>query len=245
MGIKKLCNFRKISDVDVNSQSTWEGPTTFLTFDIDWAHDDIIRDTMRLLANSNACATFFVTHDTPVLNELRAQPLFELGLHPNFNKILNVEDCHLSANDVVKNLKAIVPEATAVRSHSTTFSSQLCNIFAKNGLSHDCNFFIPDFSQIELKPWKNWLGMTMVPYFWEDDVACLDMNVAPVFNLIEREGIRVFDFHPIHVYLNTESMARYEATKSMHHHPEELKKYRYEGFGARSQLIHLLEANQR
>ena len=81
----------------------------------------------------------------------------------------------------------------------------------------------------------------MVPYFWEDDVACIDPNVSEVSSLVRRHGIKVFDFHPIHVFLNTESLDRYERTRPLHQNPKELIKHRFEGYGTRSRLIELLE----
>ena len=54
-------------------------------------------------------------------------------------------------------------------------------------------------------------------------------------------GFHVFDFHPIHVFLNTESLDRYERTRSIHQNPKELIKHRYQGHGTRSWLMELLE----
>lgn len=65
--------------------------TIYLTFDIDWAHDTILEYTVDLLEKHEVAATFFVTHDTPVLNRLRDNPLFELGIHPNFNPLFSPE----------------------------------------------------------------------------------------------------------------------------------------------------------
>ncbi len=235
---KRFC-FGKISEIDVENRSSWDEEKIFLTFDIDWAHDDIIRDCQQLVEITGISATFFITHNTPVIDELRIQPQFELGLHPNFNHILEGNE-NTSAEEVLHRLKSVVPEATSVRSHSTTFSSKICALFMENGLTHDSNYFIPDFSEISLKPWKNWIGVTMVPYLWEDDVACLDDSVAPVLSVVERSGLRVFDFHPIHVFLNSESLDRYNQTKELHHNPTELVKHRYEGYGTRNRLLELL-----
>ena len=236
--IKKY-NFGNISDINVGNELA-EGDL-FLTFDIDWAHDDVIRDCMVLVERYDASATFFMTHQTAMIKELRENKKIELGIHPNFNKILNGTENGTSAEQILKSLKRIVPEATSVRSHSTTFSSQLCALFAKYDLTHDSNYFIPDYSEIELKPWKNWLGVTMVPYLWEDDVACVDCSVGAISQLVQRKGLRVFDFHPIHVFLNTESLSRYENTREYHRNPEELIKHRYKGYGTRNRLIELLE----
>lgn len=238
-------NFHKISDIDADNPLSWGSDTLFLTFDIDWAHDDVIRDCQLLLDEASVCTTFFITHDTPVIDELRANARFELAIHPNFNHLLDGTSKEYSAEQVIQSLKSIVPEATSVRSHSTTFSSQLCSLFVRYGLTHDSNFFVPDFSGINLKPWRNWLGMTMVPYLWEDDVAFSDDSVNNVLSLVKQEGLRVFDFHPIHVFLNSESPDRYNKTRALHQKPEELIKYRYEGYGTRSRLIELLELSKK
>ncbi len=76
--------FKNISSIVVNEEHTWKDKI-FLTFDIDWANDDVLNDTIDLIERSDIAATWFVTHDTPVLNRLRANPRFELGIHPNFN----------------------------------------------------------------------------------------------------------------------------------------------------------------
>ena len=42
--------------------------------------------------------------------------------------------------------------------------------------------------------------------------------------------------------LNSESIDRYEKTRTLHGTPKELIKYRYDGWGVRNTLIKLLEA---
>lgn len=64
---------------------------------------------------------------------------------------------------------------------------------------------------------------------------------TPMMELASRPGLKVFDFHPIHVFLNTESLDRYERTRPLHQNPKELIKHRYQGDGTRSRLIELLE----
>ncbi len=77
--------FQIISVIEVNKNYT---DTIFLTFDIDWACDGVLADTIDMVEQADICATWFVTHDTPLLNRLRKNPKFELGIHPNFNNIL-------------------------------------------------------------------------------------------------------------------------------------------------------------
>ena len=48
-----------------------------ITLDIDWSPDFIIRNVSKVLRKNNVKATWFVTHESPVLDELRENKLFE------------------------------------------------------------------------------------------------------------------------------------------------------------------------
>ena len=166
-------NFSTISKIDPGDSSTWANKL-FLTFDVDWAHDDVLLDSADLINESGAAATWFVTHATPVLNDIRALQSQELGLHPNFNPLLDgVSDNRLNSEKIVKALLDIVPEAKSIRSHSMTQSSRLLDLFQSCGLTHEVNHFIPHHAGIELKPWILWNRLCKIPYFWEDDVHVL------------------------------------------------------------------------
>ena len=77
-----------ISKIDLKNKATYHGQT-FLTIDIDWAPDFVILDTVELLLKYNVVATILVTHDSPLLQDLRSHKNFEFGIHPNFNPLLN------------------------------------------------------------------------------------------------------------------------------------------------------------
>lgn len=236
--------FSTISSIDLDEPRSWEDKI-FLTFDIDWAHDDVLADCIDLVEQADVSATWFVTHETPLLERLRANPKFELGIHPNFNFLFNMQSqAGASADEVVKRVMALVPEATAVRSHHMTQSSGLLNIFRDNGLTHDCNHFIPVTAGMTLKPWELWGGLLRVPYSWEDDVMCVygqKYELPSISEMLRQDGLLVFDFHPIHVYLNTEDLQRYERTRSIHYQPDALLCERFDGVGARRWLLEILE----
>lgn len=234
----KLNKWIKISETD---KSLEDIELMAMTFDIDWACDEVLNDTIDIIENANIESTWFITHNTTLLDRLRANPKFELGIHPNFNPLLEGMQPHgNNCEQVVKKLMTFVPEAKAVRSHSTTQSSQLFEVFKSVGLTYECNHFIPWYLNLELKPWKLWNGLIRVPYFWEDDVSCLYGYKEKMIDLVNQSGLKVFDFHPIHVFLNTESLDRYERTRDIHNKPNELIKYRYKGKGTRTRLIELL-----
>lgn len=211
-----------------------------LTLDIDWACDDVLSDTIDLVESAGAPATWFITHDTPLLARLRANGGFELGIHPNFNPLL--DGSAGNAERVLDSILEIVPEAVSVRSHSMVQSSRLLELFSSRGLMFDCNHFIPAQSEITLKAWELWNGMVKVPHFWEDDVAFINGEGFDCSVLLDREGLKVFDFHPIHIFLNTEEPARYELTRNLHSDADRLRLERFSGCGTRSYFLELLQA---
>lgn len=231
-----------ISDIDVNAPPSWEGKY-FLSFDIDWAEDAVISLTADILEDAHAKATFFVTHDTPVLDRLRENPNFELGIHPNFNHLLGGSDANgKDMEEVVDRLLELVPEAKAVRSHSATVSSFLLQLFDRKGLVYDCKYFVHHSSGNVMGPWTHWNGMIEVPYVWADDVACTADTMADYAALSDYKGIRVMDFHPIHIYLKTDVYDRYERSRAAHRDMEAIKAHiNTQALGSQDVLKKILE----
>ena len=239
-------SFGKIGDINVNNKESYENKF-FITFDVDWACDEVFSFAIDTMEDAGLPATWFITHETSLLARLRANEKFELGLHPNFNGLLSNSSGPVgqSANSIVKDILKIVPEAKAFRSHSMTQSSVLLNIFIDNGLTHDCNHFIPASLGYELLPWRMWNGLTRVPYFWEDDIHFLsECNFELSGGLVGR-GIKVFDFHPIHVFLNTEHIDRYNRSREFHRDFKSLTSQRNEGPGTYNILSELLNLGKK
>lgn len=236
--------FSTVSAVKPEEPASWDG-RTFLTFDIDWAHDDVIHHAIDMVEAAGAPATWFVTHDSPVLERLRANELFELGIHPNFLPLLMRGDPAqgATAEEVVDRLLAIVPEAKSVRSHSLVSSGRLLQIFQKRGLTHDANAFLPCWGGGPLRPWADWFGMIRVPYQFEDDFWFENTDVSIAGLLPKQAGICGYDFHPIHVFLNSEATDRYEAARADFGNPQALRLRRNaERFGAADMLKAVLDA---
>jgi len=226
-----------LSKINPDNEKTWEGKI-FVTFDVDWAHDEVIHDSLELIRSVQAETTWFVTHKTPLLAELQRDPSFELGIHPNFNPLLN-GDSNTSSEKIIADCLSIVPTARSVRSHSLTQNERLVDQFWTAGLTHISNFFVPYGSGFQVKPFRIWDGIITTPHSWQDNVALkMNMGFPKLADFVS--GLHVFDFHPIHVFLNTENLERYEHTRALHHKPKELIKHRYKGYGTRSRLLELL-----
>jgi len=71
------------------------------------------------------------------------------------------------------------------------------------------------------------------PHFWDD-------QIEPPFSdklieiALEKDGVYVFDFHPVHLLLNTPNRDWYFAMRDRFKAGESLKGLAYDGFGTRS-----------
>ena len=121
------------------------------------------------------------------------------------------------------------------------------------GLTHESNIYVPSHVQIDLTPIRIWNGIIRVLHSFEDDLFLLEnlstdaancqVSAHIQMNVLENSRLCVLDFHPIHVFLNTESMDRYEQTRSLHTQPDALKHHRCANSGTRSALQTLLGLN--
>ena len=239
--MKKYSN---ISSIKTEDKSTWSDKT-FLTIDMDWAHDEVIEDTLHIINSHGASSTWFVTHKSSLLNQMENNDNIELGIHPNFNKILDGSNYHNNTNSskIIEDALKLVRNCKSIRSHSLTQSEKLLDEFQSFGLTHICNLYIPLSANIELKPFNLWDNITIVPHSWQDNVQLRLYNKLLKIDSINNVNLKVFNFHPIHIYLNTENLVRYENTRHLHNNPKELIRYRYNGFGIRSLLLELMKNN--
>ena len=83
-------------------------------------------------------------------------------------------------------------------------------------ITTDVSLFLPH--ALSLSPVEYWWRRRLllrIPYYWEDD---FEMGLpAPDWELTSRlkkaDGLKVFDFHPIHIYLNSPSVNPYQRFK--------------------------------
>jgi hypothetical protein len=174
-----------------------------ITLDIDWACDEVIADSLQLLADAGLRATLFATHNTTLLRDAGNH---EIGIHPNF---LPTKDYA----SVLDKLRETYPSAKGVRCHSYYQSTPILDLFVQRGLKYDSNIVMLRCDGI--RAFRHWNGLVRMPVFWEDDVNCVaggDWD-ADALSLSDPESLYIFDFHPIHLFLNTETMERYRRAK--------------------------------
>jgi hypothetical protein len=196
-----------------------------LTFDIDWAPDFMIDSVAEVLAAAGVKSTWFVTHASPALEKLRKRPeLFELGIHPNF---LPGSTHGSSPQQVLDHCLKLVPKALSMRTHSLVQSTPLLETaILHGGIKADVSLFLPGAIHLEPVPYR-WKGRELVrfPYFWEDD---FEMEAStPRWDLaavgVDQPGLKIFNFHPVHLYMNAASMEAYANLKKAGHKIDQLK----------------------
>jgi hypothetical protein len=209
------------------------------TSDIDWAPEAVIEDTIKLFNKHNVKCTFFCTHESSVLDSIKQDNNFELGIHPNFLPLMNQQEGTIQK--AIEKVLKIVPNAKGVRSHSLVQSTPLLQIFKDYGLEYEANTLLPYNNYIE--PCRLWNGLVKVMHNFEDDIHFMYNNSFSDTKINNYSNkLNVFCIHPIHIYLNTDVEQTYNNAKMHYQNATELIKFRNTNkVGTRDLLIRLLE----
>ena len=192
-------------------------PTVAITLDVDWAPDFMIDAAARVLSEAGVRATWFITHDSPAVQRLRRHTgLFELGWHPNF---FPGSTHGATEDDVLAYCQVLEPEARVVRMHGLLQSSRLLTrLRGSTRVRTDVSQLLRGHAMLAVHALPLPSGTMMrVPFWWEDDV---EMSAdTPLWDLAGAfadgvPGLRVLNFHPVHIALDTKSLSAYEALKS-------------------------------
>lgn len=176
------------------------------SFDLDWAPDFMLADFRELLLEAGVPATIFFTHSSPECERLCQLPGCEVGVHPNFFKPSGHEE-------VLDELLTAYPGARGVRNHVLYYHSRLLPLFHRRRIAYFSNEL--RFLEADLAPHYDWSGLLRLPLFWEDDVHLMffDRRFELAELELQRPGMKVFNFHPVHLYLNSPDMLYYAAHK--------------------------------
>ena len=195
-------------------------PKIYLTFDIDWAPDPVIEYCLEPLIIKKIPFTIFNTHRSTYISKLDRYSFIEKSIHPNFNKIIN-GDSSLSTLDVISNLINLFPSAKGVRSHGHICSSSIFEQYIMKGLVYESGIYSPLKQNLSPLPYSN--DFVRYPHFFQDDahlIRGLPLNICDMdFN---NKSLKIFDFHPVHIFINTYSLAHYNKSKIFYQKPNQL-----------------------
>lgn len=187
-----------------------------LTFDIDWAPDWAIDDCLSICRNHGVSAAFFATHDTAILQDIAGSDSFDLGVHPNF---LPGSSHGPSVAQVMEYCLTLVPGATLMRTHGLYGSYGLFREIKREfpQISADCSIFLPGVAN--LQPFPLYFHdctapLIRVPLWLSDMAASATPGFSWDMDVTSMPGLKVLNFHPIHVALNSRSPASYSVMKA-------------------------------
>jgi hypothetical protein len=152
---------------------------------------------------------------SPAIARLQQHPrLFELGIHPNFLPGSTHGD---TPEAILRHCMTLVPEASSMRTHDLVQSTSLLRqISAQSRITTDVSVFLPYTPYLRPVAYL-WSSCTLLrmPFFWADDHEM--QQSAPCWRLAPLltvgKGLKVFAFHPIHIYLNAADAKPYQALK--------------------------------
>lgn len=191
--------------------------TIYLTVDMDWACDEVMDFLYDLLEEYDVSATINITNNFNSLKKYERNRKIYLGIHPNFNFLIDGNEGG-NKESIIRRCKRIAPDTVVARSHSLASSTLITKALYEYGIRYELNCFIAPYEGICVYPWL-FQGVLQVPFFYEDDLYLLEnSNNSPQFYLSDNiKMYKIFNFHPIHLFLNSEALGRYEKIKDNYH----------------------------
>ena len=120
------------------------------------------------------------------------------------------------------------PGAIGVRAHALHYNYRLLAAYDRLGLRYDSNVVM--YNRPGIEPYRLTPAIWELPVFFMDDIhLVMQHGRAGAFELesldLASPGLKVFDLHPHHVFLNTEDLARYDRAKASYHDPDGLRRH--------------------
>ena len=197
-----------------------------LTFDTDWIPEEILTEIIEELRRKKLKATVFATNDYEILKN--PPPNIEVAIHPNFDQG--------DFKKQTESIKKVFPRAVGVRNHSLLFSERLRPVWQEFRIQYSSNAMA--LLEPNLKPYLIGKNIVELPLYFMDRFYLEMTEPKTDFSLkalkLNQPGLKIFDFHPIHLALNTPNQKYYEKQKKHYQAPAKLKKHVFLGQGTRT-----------
>lgn len=213
-----------------------------LTFDTDHMDEARMAEFLDRVEIPGA-GTFFCTERYACLEATH----HEIGPHPTLEGGMDWQAA-------LEGMRAFFPEAQGWRSHSCVFSHLLAEWLAGNGYRYVSTN--DQFGHKGIQPVRHPWGVWHFPIFYMDNLdfssACFWKEEADepfsdtmIETALGDDGVYVFDFHPVHLLLNTPGRDHYFAMRDRFKAGEDLGKLAHKGVGTTSFYERLCAAMRR
>jgi len=199
--MKRESNFSKQQYEFLNENCNYSSKETiFLSFDIDWVPDFMLSFTADLVSHLDA--SFMHTHSSPVCKQVAEN--FPSGIHPNLQKN---SDQGNGIDESIKFLRELGVDFETCRFHVLKHGYPDLIKLSEHGTKLDSSTILFNGKNI-LPTYHHDLDMVLAPYFWEDGIHLRGKELKGEAGIIDwsTPGLKIFDFHPLDIYLNTNSM---------------------------------------
>lgn len=217
--------------------------TAIITLDTDWVPVPIMDYVLDRIIPPDLPATFFVTNSYPeLLNSRRHE--YELAPHTNPVE-LNEDEI---TRELERKIALCVKKPSGHRGHSLYWTERLRPLFRDYGIRYDSSTMM--YLESDIRPFRVGYDLLQIPLFFMDffHFEYCGFNGTDPFSLnnlqLEKKGLKVFDFHPIHLYLNTPNLDFYASVKAHYQQPEKLAALRYEGYGIQNFFLDIIDKLQ-
>lgn len=204
-----------------------------LSLDWDWFPQALAGDVLGLLDEAGVAATLFMT-DQPRLD---LPERHEIALHP-FARTLEDLPERIAA------LQAQYPGARGVRTHRLLGGGPAYAAFDAAGLAY-CSLYML-LGQPHLAPLRLPFDIVEFPIFYSDIAQIYEADLGRATTqparLLDVPGMKVFAFHPVHIYLNCTRTEDYLQGSGPVMQPGAGPHLRRPGRGARDWFVEFLAA---
>ncbi len=202
-----------------------------LSFDTDWVPQFVLDYVFDILNVYNMPATFFCTSSYV----FPSSDIFEKALHPNYLP----HSTHGTTNDsCLTYVKNLYPHAIGHRSHCYYWHSGLEPLLINHGISYDSSCIMPFQSHLKV---HSFYDIIRIPVWCGDNLLMRMFPKSKKFKPphMDTPGLKVLNFHPIHIYLNSNDLSTVRALQSSFSLPHVSKKHleTYRRAGAGMELV--------
>ncbi len=211
-------------------------PRYVLTADQDWAPEWACELFIDLIKQLELPFHVFRTNLSVALDFAAQEGIISNGWHPNFR----TESTHGSTpGEVIASMTSMFPGCNSARAHTYYESSETWQLLKQAGISYESHG--PTDMEDGLRPLRMMSGLTRFPVFLEDDVHLMsdrrDDSLRRLHETVHTPGLKVLDFHPIHLGLNTPSIGYYDENRGTSRN----KKIQHNGVGVRDAFLQVVQ----